>query len=139
MPAKRTNKEIMEEVMSEIFQKHDLSRIDNLMRDDYIQHNPNVPQGKAGFVGYFKGKWKAVPDSGCVIRRIVTEGDIAMVYSVSTGTHTGGEWLGVPATGNKLSFDVVDIFRFQDGKLAEHWDVADTLTLFTQLGVVQQR
>jgi predicted ester cyclase len=60
-----------------------------------------------------------------------------MVHSVSSGTHTGGEWLGVSATGNKLSFNVVDIFRIEDGKLAEHWDVADTLTLFTQLGVVK--
>ena len=137
MTAKRSNKEIMEEVMSEIFQKHNLSKIDDLMRDDYIQHNPHVPQGKAGFVEYFTGKWRAVPDSGCSVRRIAADGDIVMVYSLSTGTHTGGEWLGVPATGNKLSFDVVDIFRMEDGKLAEHWDVADTLTLFTQLGVVK--
>ncbi len=136
MGAMRSNKEIMERVMSEIFQKHDLSNIDELMRDDYIQHNPHVPQGKAGFIEYFKGKWKAVPDSGCSIKRIVADGDIVMVYSVSTGTHSG-EWLGAAPTGNKLSFDVVDIFRFEDGKLAEHWDVADTLTLFTQLGVVK--
>jgi steroid delta-isomerase-like uncharacterized protein len=137
MAAERSNKEIVEEVMSEIFQKHDLSKIDDLMRDDYIQHNPHVPQGKAGFVEYFKGKWRAVPDSGCSIKQIVADGDTVMVYSVSTGTHTGGDWLGVPATGNKLSFDVVDVFRIEDGKLAEHWDVADTLTLFTQLGVVK--
>ena len=139
MCAKMNNMKIMEEVMSEIFQKHDLSKIDDLMRDDYIQHNPNVPQGKAGFVSYFTAKWKAVPDSGCSVKRIVAEGDIVMVYSVSTGTHTGEGWLGAPATGNKLSFDVVDIFRIEDGKLAEHWDVADTLTLFTQLGLVKER
>jgi predicted SnoaL-like aldol condensation-catalyzing enzyme len=137
MTAKRSNKEIMEEVMSDIFQKHNLSKIDDLMRDDYIQHNPHVPPGKAGFVEYFTGKWRAVPDSGCSIKQIVADGDIVMVYSVSTGTHTGGDWLGVPATGNRLSFDVVDIFRIEDGKLAEHWDVADTLTLFSQLGVVK--
>jgi predicted SnoaL-like aldol condensation-catalyzing enzyme len=137
MDTKKSNKQIVEEVMSEIFQKHNLSRIDDFMRDDYIQHNPNVPQGKKGFVEYFKRKWRAVPDSGCSIKQIVAEGDLVMVHSVSSGTHTGGEWLGVSATGNKLSFNVVDIFRIEDGKLAEHWDVADTLTLFTQLGVVK--
>lgn len=136
MTTQKSNKEIVEEVMSEIFQKHDLSRIDEFMRDDYIQHNPNVPQGKAGFVKYFNHKWKAVPDSGCTVSKIVADGDIVVVYGVSTGTHSG-EWLNAPATGNKISFDVVDIFRIQDGKLAEHWDVADRLTLFTQLGLVK--
>jgi predicted ester cyclase len=57
--------------------------------------------------------------------------------STTTGTYTGGEWLGVQPTGNTLSFDVVDMFRIADGKLAEHWDVADTLTLFTQIGKVK--
>jgi len=34
---------------------------------------------------------------------------------------------------------VVDIFRVQDGKIAEHWDVADTFTFFSQLGVAEER
>jgi predicted SnoaL-like aldol condensation-catalyzing enzyme len=32
---------------------------------------------------------------------------------------------------------VIDMFRIADGKLAEHWDVADTLALFTQIGRVK--
>jgi len=59
------------------------------------------------------------------------------MYSTTTGTHTGGEWLGVQPTGNTLSFDVVDMFRLQDGKIAEHWDVADTYSLFSQLGRIK--
>jgi predicted SnoaL-like aldol condensation-catalyzing enzyme len=38
-----------------------------------------------------------------------------------------------------LSFDVIDVFRLQDGLIAEHWDVADTFGLFSQLGIVEQR
>jgi predicted ester cyclase len=45
--------------------------------------------------------------------------------------------LTVPPTGNKLHFDVVDMFRVENGKVAEHWDVADTLGLFSQLGKVK--
>jgi hypothetical protein len=40
-------------------------------------------------------------------------------------------------TGNVLHFDVVDMFRVEDGRVAEHWDVADTLGLFSQLGKVK--
>jgi predicted ester cyclase len=60
-----------------------------------------------------------------------------MMYSTTTATHKN-EWLGNPPTGNKLNFDVVDIFRIEDGKIAEHWDVADTLKLFTQVGKVKE-
>jgi predicted ester cyclase len=67
------------------------------------------------------------------MNRIISEGDIVMMYSTTTGTHDH-EWLGNPPTGNKLSFDVVDIFRIEDGKIAEHWDVADTMRMAMQLG-----
>ena len=72
------------------------------------------------------------------IEKMAADGNIVMAYSTTTGTHTGGEWLGQEATGNRLSFDVVDIFRLQDGKIAEHWDVADTFTFFSTLGIARR-
>jgi len=107
------------------------------MRDDYIQHNEDAPQGKVGFIQFFEGIFKGLPDFSYTIKRIIAEGDIVMMYSTTTATHKG-EWLGNPPTGNKLNFDVVDIFRIENGKIAEHWDVADTLKLFTQVGKIKQ-
>ena len=107
------------------------------MRDDYIQHNDIAAQGKAGFIALFKQTFIAMPDFKYTIKRLVAEGDYVVAYCTSSGTHTGGDWIGYPPRGGKLHFDVVDIFRVQDGKIAEHWDVADRLTLFTQLGVVK--
>ncbi|MGD0916987.1 MAG: ester cyclase [Thermodesulfobacteriota bacterium] len=54
----------------------------------------------------------------------------------TSGTHTGGEWIGVQPTGNKLNFGVVDMFRILDGLIAEQWDVADAYSLFSQLGKI---
>jgi predicted SnoaL-like aldol condensation-catalyzing enzyme len=136
--AKRTNKETVAFFIDSVFVKHDLSVLDEIMRDDYIQHNMDVPQGKAGFKQFFEKTFKAIPDFRYAVKRIVAEGDYAMVYCTSLGTHTGGEWLGQPPTGNKLEFDVVDIFRLQDGIIAEHWDVADSLKLFKQLGLTER-
>jgi len=68
---------------------------------------------------------------------IIVERDFVFMYCTTSGTHTGGEWLGIQPTGNKLKFDVVDMFRIQDGLVAEHWDVADTCSLFSQLGKVK--
>jgi predicted SnoaL-like aldol condensation-catalyzing enzyme len=134
-----TNKDVVTRFVNDVFIWHDMSRLHEYMRDDYIQHNPDCPQGKTGFVEFFEVIFRAVPDFRYTPKKIVAEGDIVMVWSTTTGTHTGGEWLGKAATGNSLSFDVIDVFRLQDGLIAEHWDVADTFGLFSQLGIVEQR
>jgi len=132
------NKKLVETLCTTVFQKHDFSRLNEIMRDDYIQHNEDVPQGRTGFKEFFEQMFKAMPDFTYTIKKIVAEGDTVMMYSTTTATHLG-EWLGNPPTGNKLKFDVVDIFRIENGKIAEHWDVADTLKLFTQVGKIKQR
>jgi len=123
--AARSNKEVVEAFLTAVFTRHDLTGLDELLRDDYIQHNPDVAQGKQGFIEFFTVTFKAIPDFRYTHRQTVAEGDLVMVHSVTTGTHTSGEWLGQPPTGNKLCFPVVDIFRVQDGKIAEHWDVEE--------------
>jgi len=133
------NKEAVTRFFNDVFIDHDMSRLDEYMRDDYIQHNADCPQGKAGFVEFFEVIFRAVPDFRYSLKRMVAEGDIVMAYSTTSGTHTGGAWLGQEPTGNQLHFDVVDVFRLEDGMIAEHWDVADTLSLFGQLGVAERR
>jgi len=137
MSVTANNKKLVETLCKTVFQKHDFSRLDEIMRDDYIQHNEDTPQGKAGFKQFFEQMFKAMPDFNYTIKKIVAEDDTVMMYSATTATHSG-EWLGNPPTGNKLNFDVVDIFRIENGKIAEHWDVADTLKLFTQVGKIKQ-
>ena len=58
----KKNKELVEAFCTTVFVKHDLSTLDHYMRDDYIQHNLDVPQGKAGFKQFFEATFKAMPD-----------------------------------------------------------------------------
>jgi predicted SnoaL-like aldol condensation-catalyzing enzyme len=132
------NREIVETFVNDVFVNHDLSRLDSYMKDDYIQHNPDVAQGKQGFVDFFEQTFRAIPDFKYTLMKIVADGDLVMIYCTTSGTHTGGAWLEKQPTGNKLYFNVVDIFRMQDGMIAEHWDVADTFSLFRQLGVIDR-
>jgi predicted SnoaL-like aldol condensation-catalyzing enzyme len=133
----KKNKKLIETFCNKVFINHDLSTLDQLMWNDYIQHNADVPQGKAGFRQFFEATFKAMPDFKYTLKQIVADGDLVWIYCTTSGTHTGGEWLGIPATGNRLNFDVVDMFRIQDGLIAEHWDVADTYSLFSQLGKIK--
>ena len=134
----RKNKDLVTRFYNDVFIGHDLTKLDSYMRDDYIQHNPDCPQGKAGFIEFFTVIFNAIPDFKYTLKKMVVDGDIVMVYSATTGTHMGGAWLGKKASGNKLDYNVVDIFRVQDGKIAEHWDVADTFTFFRQLGIIER-
>ena len=131
------NREVVERFLDDVFVRHDMSRLDEYMRDDYMQHNPDCPQGKAGFLEFFGVIFGAMPDFHYAVKRVVADGDLVMAWCTSLGTHTGGEFLGQAATGNAVKFDTVDIFRMQDGLIAEHWDVADTFTFFSQLGLTR--
>ncbi len=118
-----------------IFGEKDFTALADLMREDYIQHNPLVGQGRKGFQDFFEFWFKASPDFNFELKQIVSEGDKVWVYGTYSGTHIG-DWLGIPATGKAYAFDAVDIFRVYDGKLAEHWDVLDVYSLFKQLGTI---
>ena len=132
------NRKIVETFVNDVFVNHDLSRLDSYMTDDYIQHNPDVAQGKQGFVEFFEQTFRALPDFKYTLMKIAADGDLVMIYCTTSGTHTGGAWLEKQPTGNKLNFNVVDIFRMQDGMIAEHWDVADTFKLFRQVGIIDR-
>lgn len=138
MPDFKNNKEIVTFFCEMVFNRHDLRVLDEIMRDDYIQHNANVPTGKEGFIRFFQATFQAVPDFKCNIKKVIAEGDLVAVYSATSGTHNGA-WIGPAGTGNQLNYNVVDIFRVQDGKIAEHWDVADTFRLFQQAGALEQK
>ena len=120
-----------------VFAKKDFTQLPQLMREDYIQHNPLVPGGRKGFQEFFQAWFDASPDFKYELKQIVSDGNMVWAHGTYSGTHKG-EWLGIPATGKPYSFDAVDIFRVEDGKLAEHWDVLDTYTLFKQLGTLKQ-
>ncbi|THJ35631.1 hypothetical protein E8K88_03325 [Lampropedia aestuarii] len=93
------------------FNQHQVDAAAAVVADDYIQHNPFVPNGKAAFVEYFRGYFKEFPESRAQVMRSATDGDLVYlhVHSTSGPGHRGEA--------------VVDIFRVKDGRITEHWDV----------------
>lgn len=89
----------------------DTAIVDALVRPDYIQHNPLAPDGPEAMKA-FGGIWKAqYPEAVYLNKRAISSGDMAVLH-----THV----ITVPGTPGLAVFD---IFRFQDGKIAEHWDI----------------
>jgi predicted ester cyclase len=60
------------------------------------------------------------------------EGDKVMTYKTFRGRHTG-TLFGVPPTGHEVEFAVMDIVRFRDGQIVEHWGLVDQAGLMAQL------
>ncbi|MDI7491794.1 nuclear transport factor 2 family protein [Cronobacter dublinensis] len=92
------------------FNQHDTAAAD-VLADDYRQHNPEVPDGKAPFVNYFSGFFRDNPQSRAKVIRSAADGDLVWLQVHSTnGSHDRGQ-------------AVLDIFRVEDGKIVEHWDI----------------
>jgi predicted SnoaL-like aldol condensation-catalyzing enzyme len=81
-----------------------------LVADDYRQHNPNLPDGPAAAVESLTPKFDGSPDARFDVQRVLVDGDLAMVHVKATRP-------GAPPTA------VADIYRFENGRIVEHWDV----------------
>ena len=55
-------KAVLAEFGAKIFEKKEFSALSDLMREDYVQHNPLVPQGREGFQEFFEAWFRASPD-----------------------------------------------------------------------------
>jgi predicted SnoaL-like aldol condensation-catalyzing enzyme len=77
----KKNKELVKSFCANVFNKHDLANLDRFMREDYIQHNPDCPQGMAGFIEFFKTIFQALPDFKYSIKQIIAKDDSLWMYS----------------------------------------------------------
>jgi predicted ester cyclase len=65
----------------------------------------------------------------------VAENDLVVVFLNFTGTHKG-EFQGMPPTNKKINIRSADLYRIENEKIAEHWDVVDQLNLLQQTGAI---
>jgi len=108
----------------------------DLFTADHKFHDPQIPagdgpQGVADTVKVYQdsvdGHWQ--------IEELFSTDDKVIARWTGSGTHVG-EINGIPPTGEKISVDAIAIHRMAGGKIAETWEVWDTLGFLQQLGVV---
>ncbi len=80
----------------------------------------------------FAASFSAFSDSSIQVLQQVEEGDRVVTQLVTSARHTG-EFAGRPATGKQVTLVTIRIDRLVDGKIAEHWSVADISGLMAQL------
>jgi predicted SnoaL-like aldol condensation-catalyzing enzyme len=109
------NKKTVRALYEAVLNKKDFDEASKYLGSKYIQHNPNAadgPDGLKGFIGFLKDKF---PNNRSEIKRIFADGDYVIVH-----VHAVRE----PGTrGNAI----IDIFRLENGKVVEHWDVVQPI------------
>jgi steroid delta-isomerase-like uncharacterized protein len=107
-----------------------------LFTESHVMHDPQVPSGTGpqGMVDTVATYQTAV-DGHWNIEEIFSADDRVVVRWTGSGTHVA-ELNGIPPTGKKISVDAITIHRMESGKIAETWEVWDTLGFLQQLGVV---
>lgn len=110
-PSTESNKRIVLDFYEAALVRQDVDAAVKFIGPTYIQHNPTAPDGVEGLKGFIKFLKEKYPNRKGEIKRVIAEGDLVVlhVHSKSTPEDRGSA--------------IMDIFRLDNGKIVEHWDV----------------
>ena len=109
--------------------------IDELVAPDALIRSP-VPTEATGaqkLKEIFATLHRAYPDLHVAPEDLIAEGDRVVARNTVTGTHRG-EYMGIPPTGKRVTYNEIFVFRVADGRIAETWGVVDVFSQMRQLG-----
>jgi len=114
-----------------------LEVVDELLAEDFVDHTPfpGIPPTREGVKMLFAGLRAAFPDLHVTISEQIAEDHRVATRKTFRGTHQG-DFLGVPASGRPVEFEVIDILTFESERISEHRVVLDQLGLLRQLGAM---
>lgn len=130
------NKEAARRRVEELWNKGDITVVDELVSPNWVMHEPNGMEikGPEGFKGLVTVIRTAFPDLHMTIVDMISEGDTVAYRFILTGTFKG-ELMGVAPTGRRLNFSECHFLRFDSGKEVEAFGYGDMLLWYQQLGI----
>ena len=133
------NKELAGRFHMDLFIQGNLDAAEEILAEDFTVHfsalPPELRHGIEGAKLYATGILTAFSEQDMRHVDHIAEGDKVVIRWVNTATHTG-DLMGIPPTGKTVTLTGTDIFRIEDGKLAEMWQNWDQMGMLIQLGVI---
>jgi len=131
------NKRIVQGFIEVAWEGRDLAALPTFWTDDCVNHAVPGPdnRGLAALQAYheqFFAGFSAFSRVQIHIVQQVAEGDRVVTQMTTRGAHSG-PFYGIPPTGRDVSLATIRIDRLRDGKIAEHWSVADVAGLLQHL------
>jgi predicted ester cyclase len=129
------NKEVVRRFNQEVIASWNEESFQALMHADFV--NRSAPQGMdngpKGMRYFFNEILRpALSDIKVNIHQQVAEADWVTTRKTISGQHTG-TLLAIPATGNNVQIEVIDMVRVKDGKYIEHWGITTLAELLASL------
>ncbi len=137
--AQKTTQEQNKQVARDFFaaiDRQDFPRLKELLAADFALSDPGspVPLNADNLFSAIKEHYTAFPDWNHVIEDVTSEGEKVTVRLIQYGTHKA-EYMGIPATGNKVHMAALHLSKIVDGKIKEWLAIEDYLGLMQQLGM----
>lgn len=131
-----TNTTVASRWYEEVFNAGNIELIDELFAPNFVDHDPSNPlpglEGVRQLVSMYRS---AFPDLHITVEDEITEGDKIVTRFTGRGTHKGS-LMGIPPTGKRVTLTAIDILRFENGRIVEHWGNQDILGMMQQIGVI---
>lgn len=132
----KQNQEVFRRVIEEGFNKGNYDALDSLFASSYQEHQFGLKTTLEGFKQDIQYLRAGFPDLRLTIEDMVADGDKVWVRMTARGTNHG-PFMG-PPTGKTMTITVMDVCRFENGKIVEHWGVPDRFATIAQLGLLPQ-
>ncbi len=131
----QVNLDAFRRLIEEGFDRGGTAVVDEVCADGYVEHQDGMePSGREGLKGAIRFLRALAPDLEVKVEDTMARGDEVWARLKGRGTH-GGHVLGGP-TGRPFEITIMDVSRFRDGKIVEHWGVADRFSQLQQIGVI---
>ena len=111
---------------------HDTAPFPDLFTETYIQHSGRSASGLAAQIENFRRILTSMPDLRLRVEDRIIAGDKVVARNTYSATHTK-TIRDVLLTGKAFTFRTIDIWRIENGKFAEHWDLTDTAEVLAKL------
>lgn len=125
----------------ELVNNGNMALVDETVAPEFVRHDlggwPDI-KGPEGVKMFITGLRTAFPDLQMTIEDVIAGGNKVVIQYTMRGTHNGPLW-SIQPTGREVTWAGINIYRLEGNKVAETWQLTDSLGLVRQLGIVPQR
>lgn len=131
-------RELVRRINEDVYGEGRADLVDELYHEDFVNHSAQqgIPPTREGEKAFVQAVHAALSEPESTMDRFLQDGDKVAWRWTMRGKHTG-EFMGVPASGNRVEITGNDIGLVRDGKLAELWTEVDMLDVMVQLGAIE--
>lgn len=137
-----TNRQIVLRFFHELWNDRRLGIAAEIISSDCVTHqlrsggdDPPATRGPDALAAHVAEWVRAFPDIRFEIEQMIADGDLVATRCTASGTHSAA-WLGIPATGRRISIRMTVTHRVASDLIVEDWVLVDFLGVLQQLGVL---